>query len=77
MAKLMYAGKIGNVALVTDDKSVARKNGDEKLHKVIDNRTKNVLAPLQNSEVPCFILIEGAPGIGKSVLLKKNRIRLG
>ena len=75
MAKLMYADKIGNVALVTDDKPVARKDGDEKLQKVFDSsrgtkEIKNVLAPLQNSEEPCFNLIEGAPGIGKSVLLK-------
>ena len=33
-------------------------------------KLKEILAPLQNNE-PCMILVEGAPGIGKSVLLKE------
>ena len=35
------------------------------------------MAPLENSKEPCFVLIEGAPGIGKSVLLKEIAYRWG
>jgi len=31
----------------------------------------NFLAPLENNDEPQFIMIDGAPGIGKSVLLNE------
>ena len=34
-----------------------------------------ILAVLENKEISCFILIEGPPGIGKSVLLKEISYR--
>ena len=72
MAKLMYAGNIGKVASV---------NGDSQ-HKTIDvSKTTKVIAqiltPLERGEESSLILIEGAPGIGKSVLLKEIAYRWG
>ena len=52
-------------------------------HEALDtSRTtkeiKEILAPLENMGLGfCFILIEGAPGIGKSVLLKEIAYRWG
>ena len=85
MAELMYTGDIGKVASVTVDQPVVKHPklyGDEKFQKMLDACTatkeiKEILAPLENSEDPCYILIEGAPGIGKSVLLKEIAYRWG
>ena len=85
MAELMYTGDIGKVALVTGDQPVVKcpkLDGNEKFQKVLDTSTttkeiKKILAPLEKSEDPCYILIEGAPGIGKSVLLKEIAYRWG
>ena len=79
MAELMCTGDIAKVASVTGDQTVVN---DTKLQKVLDTSTatkeiKEILAPLENSEDPCYILIEGAPGIGKSVLLKEIAYRWG
>ena len=78
MAKLMYTGDIDKVALVTSDQCIKRAKLDShnKFQKVLDTSktTKEIveiLAPLQEGKQSCFILIEGAPGIGKSVLLKE------
>lgn len=38
---------------------------------------EEILAPLENSHESCLILIEGAPGIGKSVLLKEIAYQWG
>ena len=37
----------------------------------------DILAPLEQSKGPQYVLIEGAPGIGKSVLLKEIAYRWG
>ena len=79
MAELMYTGKIDKVASVTVDQRPvkgAKFNGIDKFQKVLDTSkaTKEIveiLAPLEEGKQSCFILIEGAPGIGKSVLLKE------
>ena len=80
MAELMYKGDIGKVALVTNERSnIKRKiDGHEKFHKMLDTsrssatkEIEEILAPLEKSNESAFILIEGAPGIGKSVLLKE------
>ena len=78
-AELMYTGNIGKVAMVTDKRS-NKLDGDDKFHKMLDTSkaTKEIaeiLAPLEKSKDPAFILIEGAPGIGKSVLLKEISYR--
>jgi len=54
----------------------------EPLQEVLDSSTvtkelTEILAPLEQSKDPQFILIEGAPGIGKSVLLKEIAYRWG
>ena len=79
MAELMCSGDIDKVASVAGNQSVVqcpKLDNDEKFQKVFDTsrstkEIKEILAPLENSEEPCFVLIEGAPGIGKSVLLKQ------
>ena len=79
MAELMYGGKIGKVASVTDDQPViqhAQFDGYQEFQNLLhtSKATKNIgeiLAPLDEDRQPCLILIEGAPGIGKSVLLKE------
>ena len=85
MAKLMHAGCISKVASATDDHPTvkrARLDSYKKCQKVLDtNRaTKEIeviLAPLVESKEASFILIEGAPGIGKSLLLKEVAYRWG
>ena len=80
MAKLMHTGEITSVT----SQSACRPKLDS--HKVLQEAldttkmTKNlmeILAPLDNSKEPCFILIEGAPGIGKSILLKEIAYQWG
>ena len=54
------------------------KIDDIRIPSMKSNVTKNVeeiLAPLNDISCPCFILIEGPPGIGKSVLLKEISYR--
>ena len=82
MAELMCSGDIGKVASVTGDQSVVKADRDENFQTILDTgkatkEIKEILAPLENSEESCFVLIEGAPGIGKSVLLKEIAYRWG
>ena len=75
----MYSGDIGKITLVTGDQPVDKHR---RLQKVLDagmatKEIKEILAPLEKSKDPCYILIEGAPGIGKSVLLKEIAYRWG
>ena len=58
------------------------EHSHERLHKVLDTskatkEIEEILAPLEKSKESAFILIEGAPGIGKSVLLKEIAYRWG
>ena len=80
MAELMCTGDIGKVALVTNNQSTIKHAKLYSLQEAIDtSRTtkeiKEILAPLENNEDSSFILIEGAPGIGKTVLLKEITYR--
>ena len=85
MAKLMHAGDISKVALAASDHPAVkhtRLDCHEKSQKVLDTSraTKEIeviLAPLVESKEASFILIEGAPGIGKSMLLKEVAYRWG
>ena len=75
MAKLMYTGNIGKATLVSDVSADSHK-------AVLDTgiatkEIKEILAPLEKEEGSSFILIEGPPGIGKSVLLKEIAYRWG
>ena len=81
MAELMYTGDIGKVAMVTGERSTVKHDkldSHEKFHKMLDTskatkEIEEILAPLDKESA--FILIEGAPGIGKSVLLKEISYR--
>ena len=85
MAKLMHGGDIGNVGSLTSDYSTvkhARVDSHEKFQTVLDTGRitkdiKEILAPLEENEEASFVLIEGAPGIGKSTLLKEVAYRWG
>ena len=83
MAELMYSGDIGRVATVTgDEPGIKRANGDMKYQDALDTciatrKIQEILTPLEKSDKSSFILIEGAPGIGKSVLLKEIAYRWG
>ena len=81
VAQLVQAGEIDQVALsasnhFSDPK--CRESIQEALDRsVITRELTEILAPLEQSKDPQFILIEGAPGIGKSVLLKEIAYRWG
>ena len=85
MAELMCTGNISKVALVTGGQPAVKHDkldSHERLHKMLDTSraTKEIteiLAPLEMGKESAFILIEGAPGIGKSILLKEIAYRWG
>ena len=89
MAELMHTGSIEEVAMVTGEQSavVCVKSDDhEKFHKMLDTsratsskefEIEEILAPFESNTKSAFILIEGAPGIGKSVLLKEIAYKWG
>ena len=78
MAKYVEQGHIDKVVSVTKTDTLPKRpklDSHQPLQEVLDTSkvTKEVaeiLAPLETSDDPQFILIEGAPGIGKSLLLK-------
>ena len=73
MAELMSSGDIDKVALVTGEQSSMKH---EKVYTSTATKEINeILAPLEKSKKSAFILIEGAPGVGKSVLLKEISYR--
>ena len=78
MAELMYSGNISEVAMPTGESTVKHDTigGHEKFHKMSDTsratkEIEEILAPLEKGKESAFILIEGVPGIGKTVLLKE------
>ena len=85
MAELMHGGNIDEVAMVTGEQCAVkhtRVDGREKFPKTSDNsratkEIKEILAPFEKNTKSAFILIEGAPGIGKSVLLKEIAYKWG
>ena len=85
MAEYVERGHIDKVASVTSTDTLPKHpklDSHQPLQEVLDTSkvTKEVaeiLAPLQTSSDPQFILIEGAPGIGKSLLLKEMAFRWG
>ena len=78
MAEFVERGHINKVISVTKTDTLPKRpklDSHQPLQEVLDTSkvTKEVaeiLAPLETSDHPQFILIEGAPGIGKSLLLK-------
>ena len=85
MAELMHIGGIDKVAVVTGEQPTVKRaklDSHEKFHKMLDTsratkEIEEILAPLENNTKSAFILIEGAPGIGKSVLLKEIAYKWG
>ena len=77
ITEFVERGHIDRVVSATKTDTLRRSKLDshQPLQEVLDTSkvTKEVaeiLAPLETSDDPQFILIEGAPGIGKSLLLK-------
>ena len=85
MAKLMYSGDIDKAAPKAGDQPAVKRaklDSTENLLNILgtSKTTKDieeVLAPLEISKEPTFILVEGGPGFGKSVLLKEIAYRWG
>ena len=85
MAELMAVGKIDDIPSKANDLLVPthhykQDSSHESLKEVLDDSTVTkeigeILAMLENKEFSCFVLIEGSPGIGKSVLLKEISYR--
>ena len=84
MAKFIERGYIDKIVTgITEvPKHHHKLDGHELLEEVLDTskiskEVTDVLAPMEISNDPHFILIEGAPGIGKSFLLKELAYRWG
>ena len=84
MAQLIQTCEIDIISSLASDQSIPehhpKLDSQEPLQEVLDSSTvtkelAEILAPLEQSKDPQFILIEGAPGIGKSVLLKEIAYR--
>ena len=86
MAQVIQTGDIDEITSLVSKQSVTKHHPKlvthESLQEVLDSSTvtkelTEILAPLEQSKDPQFILIEGAPGIGKSILLKEIAYRWG
>ena len=84
MARVIQTGDIDEITSLASKQSVTKRHpklvSHESLQEVLDSSTvtkelTEILAPLEQSKNPQFILIEGAPGIGKSILLKEIAYR--
>ena len=79
MAKLMHTGEIMSVANPKQSGNCDHPNlldHHETLQEVLDatvvtKKLQEILSPFENTHEPHLILIEGAPGIGKTVILKE------
>ena len=78
MTKFIEQGHIDKVVSVTstDRDTRPKLHSHEPLQEVlhtskVTKEATKILSPLEKSNNPQFILIEGAPGIGKSLLLKE------
>ena len=76
MAKFVECGHIDKLVTSGNISKHPKLDSHEPLQEVLNTSkvTKEVaeiLAPLETSNDPQFVLIEGAPGIGKSLLLKQ------
>ena len=86
VAQLIQTGDVDEITSLVSNRSVPKHHpkldSHELLQEVLDSSTvtkelAEILAPLEQSKDPQFILIEGAPGIGKSILLKELAYRWG
>ena len=73
----------GDLALLANDQPVSKCHpSHQPLQKVreastVTKEVEQILVPLEKTNKPQFILVEGPPGIGKSVLLKEIAYRWG
>ena len=75
VAKLIHKG---NVTSLATEQLVHTKLDHRAPHvSKVTKEVMEILAPLEEQEEPQFIMIEGAPGIGKSVLLREIAYRWG
>ena len=86
VAQVIQTGNIDEITSLASNQSIPKHypklDSHEPLQEVLDSSTvtkelAEILAPLEQSKDPQFILIEGAPGIGKSILLKELAYRWG
>ena len=88
VAQVIQTGDIDNITTMAGNQSVPNHHPKMDSHEplqdidVLDSSTvtkeiNDILAPLEQSIDSQFILIEGAPGIGKSILLKEIAYRWG
>ena len=86
ITQLMQTSDIDKITSLANNQSVSKDHpkieNHEPLQEVLDSSTitkeiVEILAPLEQSKDPQFILIEGASGIGKSILLKEIAYRWG
>ena len=87
ITQFIHTHDIDEVTSLASNQSILQDHpkldSHEALHRVpLDRSTvteelTEILAPLEQSNSPQFVLIEGAPGIGKSVLLKEIAYRWG
>ena len=85
VAELIAAGKVDDIPSMVSDQLVPihyckEDNSHKSLSQAFNNSTvtkeiAEILAPLENEYPSRFILIEGPPGVGKSVLLKEISYR--
>ena len=82
LAKLTAGGKIDDIPSMANDQLIhthhfMQDNSRESLKEVFEKSkvTKEITEILAVLENKCFVLIEGPPGIGKSVLLKEISYR--
>ena len=85
MAEFVERGHIDKVVTITTTKSLPKRlklDSHQTLQEMLDTSkiTKEIaeiLAPLETSDDPQFVLIEGAPGIGKTLFLREISYRWG
>jgi len=75
VAKLVHKGDI--TALATEQLVLTKLDDHDKCVSKVTKEVTDILAPLEKHEEPQFIMIEGAPGIGKSVLLREIACQWG
>jgi len=75
VAKLIHKGDVISVA--NKQLGHAKLDNNTPLVSKATKEMMKILAPLEELKDPQFILIEGAPGIGKSVLLREIAYRWG
>jgi len=72
VARLVHTG---DVTTLSTEQLVYNKQATHAIK--VTKKITEILAPLEKSDEPQFIMIEGAPGIGKSVLLREIAYRWG